>query len=290
MTEKLNLTNYIEEVTFFRNSIENSEIQKKNNSILFDRKAITSIFLMLIVLPEILIYSGKIGYALILYVGLLANLSLISIFLKDPEIRKLCQALLLLPLLRLINFSIPVFSEIPFISFVFIYSPMIIPIVILVIHQKFTYNQLGLDFKNILLYLPISILIGFILGQVEYSTMQITPLIPDISLISILKLTILMVLFVGVVEEIIFRSILQTRLEEIYGIWSGLILSSIIYGLMNSGCGNLYEIIYTFFVGLLIGYMFQKIRSLPLIAMIHGFINVFSFGILPYLKPGIGLF
>lgn len=288
--EKLNLTNCIEEVKFFKKPVENPEVQKPKNSISQIRKTLTGIFLLLIVLPELLIYSGKIGNALILYAGILAALSLISIFIKDQEIRNVCQALSLLSILRLINFSIPVFSEISLLSFVFIYAPMIIPITILAIHQKFTYKQLGLKFKNVSYYLPASILIGLILGQGEYSAMQTIQLMPDLSFINILKLAIVMILFVGIIEEIIFRSILQIRLEEIYGMWSGLILSSFIFGLMNSGYGSLYEIFYAFFVGLLIGYIFQKTRSLPLIAMTHGFINVFSFGIIPHLGPGFGLF
>lgn len=163
------------------------------------------------------------------------------------------------------NFSIPVFSEISLLSFVFICTPMTIPVTILAIHQKFTYEQLGLNFKNVSYYLPASILIGLILGQGEYSAMQTIQLIPDLSFINILKLTIVMILFVGIIEKIIFRSILQTRLEEIYGMWSGLLLSSLIFGLMNSGYGSPYEIFYAFFVGLLIGYMFQKTRSLLLL-------------------------
>ena len=95
------MTNCAEEVKFFRKSVENPEVQNPKNLISQSRKALTGIFLLLIVLPELLIYSGKIGDALILYAGILAALSLISIFLKDHEIRNVCQALLLLPILRL---------------------------------------------------------------------------------------------------------------------------------------------------------------------------------------------
>ena len=288
--EKLNLTTCIEEVKFFKKLVENPEVKNPKKSIFLSKKAFTSIILLLIFLPELLIYSGKIEDALFLYAGILAVLSLISIFLKDQEICNVCQALLLLPILRFVNFSIPVFSEVILLSFVFIYASMIIPITILAINQKFTYNQLGLKFKKIIYYFLLSIFIGLTLGHIEYSTIPATQLIPDLSIINILKLTIVMILFVGVIEEIVFRSILQTRLEEIYGSWSGLIFASLIFGLMNSGCGNLYKIFYAFFVGLLIGYLFQKTRSLPLIAMTHGFINIFAFGIIPHIKSEFVLF
>ncbi|MDD4121171.1 MAG: CPBP family glutamic-type intramembrane protease, partial [Clostridia bacterium] len=43
------------------------------------------------------------------------------------------------------------------------------------------------------------------------------------------------------------------------------------------------EMFYTAFVGLFMGYLFQKTRSLPFITLLHGFVNVFLFGIIPHL-------
>ena len=42
-------------------------------------------------------------------------------------------------------------------------------------------------------------------------------LIPDLSIFNLLMLSIVMIFFVGLVEEIIFRSILQNRLEMVLG-------------------------------------------------------------------------
>ncbi len=92
-----------------------------------------------------------------------------------------------------------------------------------------------------------------------------------------------MIFFVGVVEEIIFRSILQNRLQMLLGNGTGLIFTSILFGLMHALYGSFYEVLYASFVGLFIGYLFYRTRSLPLAAMIHGIINVFIFGIIPLL-------
>lgn len=66
-------------------------------------------------------------------------------------------------------------------------------------------------------------------------------------------------------------------------------LSSILFGLMHSGYEIFYEVIYAFFIGIIMGYLFYKTKSLPLTALIHGFSNVFLFGFIPYLGPGLGL-
>ena len=279
--EKLIMKNCGEETTILGKPTEN-QVQEKNSKYQ-SREALAGVLLLLIVLPESLIYSGEIKIALLLYACMLVALSLISIFVKEKEIRNICQAFLLLPILRLMNFSVPIFPEMPLLSFVFIYTPMIVPLTIVSTRQRFTYGRLGLDFKNVWYYLLAAIFIGLILGQAESFIIQTTPLISDLSLVNILMLTVVMIFFVGLTEELIFRSILQTSLEEVFGSRNGLILSSLIFGLMNFSYGALYEVFYAFFVGLLLGYMFQRTRSLPFIALVHGFINVFSFGILPHL-------
>ncbi|HPS90369.1 MAG TPA: CPBP family intramembrane metalloprotease, partial [Methanosarcina vacuolata] len=76
---------------------------------------------------------------------------------------------------------------------------------------------------------------------------------------------------------------------KIYGAWGGIILSSILFGFMHSAYGTYYEVLYTLFVGAIIGYMFYKTRSLPLITLIHGFVNIFLFGVIPHLGSGLGL-
>jgi uncharacterized protein len=288
--EKLSLTNYEEKIKVFEKYTTDMETQKQKSSVSHKKVVFAGILLLLIVFPEIMIYSGKIGVALLFYAGILAILSVSSIFVKNQEIRNICQVFLLLPILRLVNFSMPTFPMTSLLTFVFIYSTMVIPVSIVVVYQHFTKNQLGINFKSFLFLFPASIFIGMILGQGEYSIIQTVQLITDFSFINLLKLIFVMVVFVGVIEELIYRSILQTRLEEFFGMRSGLIISSLIFGFMNSSYGTLNEIIYASLVGLFIGYLFQKTRSLPFIALIHGFINVFSVGIIPYFGYRFGLF
>ena len=189
------MTNFDKNIRNFWNSAENPEIRQKNSKHQ-SREVLAGTLLLLIVLPESLIYSGNIEIALLLYVGTLVALSLITVFVKEQEIRNICQVFLLLPILRLMNFSVPFFPESPLLFFVFVYSPILIPLTIVVIRQQFTHEQLGLNFKKIGYYLPISILIGFVLGYGEFLLIQTTPLFPDLSLINILKLTVVMILFV----------------------------------------------------------------------------------------------
>ncbi|MPM56148.1 hypothetical protein SDC9_102949 [bioreactor metagenome] len=233
-------------------------------------------------IAEFMIYSGRIIEAMEVHALLLFGLSLSILYIKNVELQKTYQAFILLPVLRLVNLSMPAFYEITLYSFVFIYGLLTIPVTIALTNQGFTRERLGISFKRMWLYIPLSIILGLLFGAGEYFIIETNYLIPDLSIISLLILILIMVFLVGLIEEIVFRSILQNRLEMFLGSRGGVIVTSILFGLMHSGYGNIVEIFYTFLIGFIIGYLFYKTRSLPLVVMIHGFINVFLFGVIPH--------
>lgn len=238
---------------------------------------------------ELLIFSGRMDAAVWVHIGIVIILSLSDIFLKDPVIHKIYQAFMLLPVLRLINLSMPIFFETTLYTFIFVYGPLAIPVGVIILHQRDSLEKIGITMKHFVPYMLISIPLGFVLGFGEYLTIRAGYLIPDLGFENLLKLTIVMVFFVGLVEELIFRSLLQSRLEEALSVWEALLITSFMFGLMHSGYGTIHEILYTGFVGLIMGIAFYKTKSLPFVAVLHGFVNVFLFGILPHklgLLPG----
>ena len=197
--------------------------------------------------------------------------------------KQIIQSLMLLLQLRILSLAMPIFFTMTLYWYPLIYSPMFIPIYILIKNQGITLKDLGFTTRYIFLYIPAAVLIGFIIGFVEYEILDPPYLLTNPSIANITALIIIMFVFVGVIEEIIFRSILQTRFEEAIGLWQGLILTSILFGIMHSGYGMIEELIFTTIVGFILGFIFQKTRSLPFVVVIHGTVNVFLFGFLPYL-------
>lgn len=234
-----------------------------------------------IALAELMIYSGRKLEAMEIHALVLLGLSFSIIYIKNKDIQKTYQSFILLPILRLVDFSMPLFYEEKLYNLIFIYCLLAIPVSIAAINQEFTRTQLGITFKKIGIYIPLSVLMGLLLGAGEYIIVGKNPLIQDLSVLNLLNLTIIMVFLVSPIEEMIFRSILQNRLEIVLGSREALIVTSILFGLMHSGYGSIYEIFYVTLVGAVIGYLFYGTRSLPLVALIHGFMNVFFFGILP---------
>ncbi|MBN2110220.1 MAG: CPBP family intramembrane metalloprotease [Methanosarcinaceae archaeon] len=193
------------------------------------------------------------------------------------------QVLMLLPVLRLLSVSMPVFSEMTIYHYVYIYLPMLLPAYLIVRNQNLSPPEIGLTLHNSLIYIPVSIIMGALIGAGEYMIINSGYLIPDLSLSNLLKLSIIMICFVGLIEELVFRSLLQTRLENSFGKAKGLFVTSLLFAVMHSGYGNIDEILYAFIVGSILGYMFQRTRSLLLISLTHGFVNIFLFGLIPLL-------
>jgi len=241
---------------------------------------------------EILIYLGYPLYGMAVHIINLQFITLLIITEKkflsvfeDQNIKPFLQSLILLLLLRIINMAVPILfvHNIYWISI--IYGIMFIPIYLLIRHQEVTSKEVGLYCDrmhiNPLLYIPAALFIGFYLSWVEYSIIHPEPVIDNLSIPNLLILIMIMFIIIPIVEELIFRSILQSRLEKILGMHSGLLLASMIFGIMHSGYGMAGEIIFACLAGLLIGFIYQMTRCLPFIVIIHGTINVFAFGIFP---------
>jgi membrane protease YdiL (CAAX protease family) len=238
------------------------------------------------VLSLILILAGEIclffGYRVPSIAIHSLNIVLIIGFTILKTDRRLIQAILLISLLRIVNISMPVFFSFTIYWFASLYGIMFIPIALTISEQKLRLKDLGITFSQIYLF-PFAIILGIALGLIEYITLRPPALIPNFTQGEIFKLSIVMFFFIGLVEELIFRSMLQQRLEEKIGLFKGLMVASIIFGIMHSGYSNYYEFLFASFAGLTIGYGFQKTRSLPFAVIAHGVNNIILFGLMPFI-------
>ena len=102
-----------------------------------------------IALAEMQMYLGRQIQSLVIHVVILLGLSISTMFIKNEDIQKTYQALILLPIMRIINLSVPVFYETTLYSLVFIYSLLAVPASIAATQQEFTRTQLGLSLIHI---------------------------------------------------------------------------------------------------------------------------------------------
>ena len=231
----------------------------------------------LIVLAELLLFLGNMEAAMIIHAFNLVLIILSTIYVNN----RIYPILMLLPLFRLLNVAMPVFFQLTLYSYSLVYAPMFIPIYFLMKDHLLSRSEAGITFKGFWFYLPLAVALGFPLGWGEYNILHSGALVPDFSIKSILILSITMIVFVGFVEEFMFRSALQTVMSERFGSILGLLISSIIFGLMHSGYHLPLELLYVSFAGLVFGLFFWMTKSLPLIALAHGITNVSLFMVAP---------
>ena len=243
----------------------------------------------LILLAEILIFYGKPEAAMPIHALNLVFLSLSTIFVNN----RTYPALMLLPLFRLLNVAMPVFFHLTLYSYVLVYAPMFIPMYMILKERFITAKKTGLTFERFWFFLPVSISMGLALGWGEYMVIKPQMLVVDNDLQQMLILALTMIFFVGIVEEFVFRSSLQTVLQERIGLIGGLVLASVIFGFMHSGYHLTLELLYVILAGLAFGVLFWLSKSLPVVSLAHGVTNIAMFHrvpltpeLLPYLIIG----
>jgi membrane protease YdiL (CAAX protease family) len=238
-----------------------------------------------IIIGELLMFMGHVYSGLAVHIINIQAISIAIILGKfSDDIKKILQSMLLLLLLRIINLSMPQLFTFTLLWYTVIYGIMFVPIYYVIKNQNITLKDIGIDFKRWYIYLPAALLIGSAMAMLEFQILHPTPLIMNLNLQNLLLISMVMFVFVAAIEELIFRSILITRLEMVFGSSKSLLLSSLLFGIMHAGYGLLAEILFATFIGVILGFIFQKTRSFPFIVVIHGIANVLLLGVLPIIS------
>ena len=231
----------------------------------------------LIAAAELLIFFGHLSAAVTIHAINLVVLVLSAAYIEN----RVYPVLMLLPLFRLINLAMPVFFNLTFYSFPLFYAPMFLPMYLIIKNKSLSRQELGLTLRGIHYYVPLGLATGMLLGWVEYSLLRPQILTQSVGMEALLELSVVMIFFVGLVEEFVFRSALQTVAIERLGQIQGVLFTSFLFGFMHGGYHLTAEILFTFCAGLVFGIMFLKTASLPLVALTHGMTNVSLFLIVP---------
>jgi len=128
--------------------------------------------------------------------------------------------------------------------------------------------------SQLLLSLPV----GIASGAVEYLLLRPPPLtFRGDPIQSMLYVIVVMLLFVGVTEELLFRGLFQSFLATTLPAWIAVHISSILFGLMHIGWQNITEVLFAYFMGLIFGFTYLGFRSLVAPILIHGIGNIVMF-------------
>jgi membrane protease YdiL (CAAX protease family) len=139
-------------------------------------------------------------------------------------------------------------------------------------------NYSGIDIKFLRIghhrYLQFAeaIVVGIVLGTIEYLILGSTPLIQTL-IVEDAVFIIYIVFMIGLGEELIYRGLLQQIQEGLIGRKAALFLSSVLFGIMHLIWRNPLEFFFTTFAGFIFGLQFNRTNSIWVPTLSHALNN-----------------
>ena len=221
--------------------------------------------LVIFIISELLLVNSV--QNIILFYSFCSIFFLVFATMSEEEINRNYWGLLILPvILRMINLSLP---------FPIINSKL----QLFITYGIITYSSF-LMAKYMGIEMPylkgtkwyqyvIAFFMGLGLGSLEYYILGFVPIITILTEFDMIYL-IFTIFIIGFGEEIVYRGLVQTSQEIIFGEKAALFLTSVLFGIMHLIWRNPLEFFFTTFAGFIFGYQFYKTKSIwpPTIAHI----------------------
>jgi membrane protease YdiL (CAAX protease family) len=221
-----------------------------------------------------------IGLALFLAIGIYI---VISVPRLSQPITDCAESLALVPLYIVFTSSLPWF---------FINQQYLLPAVYCIIlalclwhiyQKRLSFSEVGFKKDKWLKYVLMGIAIGIPIGTAEYLILHPAPAFPTFEFKYLLRDLVYMVGFVGLGEELLFRGLVQRDLTKALGWKWGVILASLMFAVMHLTWRSIPELMFVFFAGLVLGYLYYRTKSLVMPIVTHGIGNVMLVSVMPYL-------
>lgn len=249
----------------------------------------------MIAIGEALLFNGNLeGCAIAHALNILLSV-LIPILLKQNPL--IWQAFSLVSLIRVLNLAMPTFHDLTMLWMPLIYGPILLVGFLMVRDEAKRPLEYACDLARFfrispsatgwkLYYLPFALIIAVVVANIEFvilsQTISDLRLVPELSPEYLALLFVVMVFFVGLGEEVVFRYILQTRLQASVGIGASLIITSLTFAFMHSGYTSPIYMVYVFGISMFLGLLYNRTKSLAFVALIHGALNFLLFSFLPF--------
>ncbi len=240
------------------------------------------LLLVTLIMSEILIVYSISWVGIICFWLILLYCTLQPLLNENVKGRDLLLGLSLVPLIRIMSISLPV-TKLPQIWwYPLIYIPLLVAAIIVMRVTGLKARDVGFISKGIYLQIPLGILGGLVLGSIEYIILRPQPLDIDLSFQQFWLPALVLFSTTGVVEEIMFRGVLQKLAVLVMG-FSGIVYVSIVFAIMHFGFYSSWDLLFVFVVAMLFSLVIKKTGSIWGLICAHGANNIMLFTIAPFL-------
>jgi uncharacterized protein len=196
--------------------------------------------------------------------------------------QKFLLTLALAPLIRLLSLSMPLLVF----PYTFWYLVVGIPLFLSVflVYRLIGYKpaEVGLSLGS---GLPLQLavgLTGLVFGYVEYRLLPPQLFTASFSQQNILLSALILLVFTGLLEELIFRGLMQrAALDAIKRL--GPLYVSLVFAVLHIGYQSILNLVFVFLVGLFFSLVVARTRSILGVSLAHGLTNIMLYLVLPVL-------
>ena len=221
--------------------------------------------------------AGIFSYSLILIAFIIQ-----SVFVQSSTNRNLVLALSLVPLVRILSLALPLGQLSLIYRFPLIYAPLLGATIAVMWATGLRPAAIGLNLRYWPYQVAGGVISGIGIGITEYLIIGTSPLINTFSLQEVWLPALVLILTTGLVEELMFRGVLQKLSEAAMGRQS-IIYVSLIFAILHLGFYSWGDVIFVFFVALFFAAIVKRTGSLLGAILAHGIANAVLFLVAPFI-------
>jgi membrane protease YdiL (CAAX protease family) len=236
-------------------------------------------YLFWLLVAELLVNLWYLRTAIVLDGALLTTLLVHGSFAPPPE-RRFVVGLALAPLIRLISLALPLGSLPVTYAWALTGLTLLVGVVTVIAVLGLTREELALRLDRPRLQLAIGLL-GLPIGTLGYLILRpASPVNYGSPWPALLVPVLVLLLFGGFLEELIFRGVLQATAWDLLG-WRAVVLVAVLSAILSLGFLSVLYTMLVFAVGVLFGWLVMRTGSLLGVSLAHGLASVTLLMVLP---------
>lgn len=242
-----------------------------------------SAILLTIIVAEVLTVYGHPLWGVMMHLSILVGFATGAIVAPTSATRDVLMVMLLAPLTRVVSLSVPIGEYNRLWWYVVTGVPMLCAAIVVM-------RSLGLRPANASLTLPrgwwwpLSFLVGasgVVLGGIEYWILRPDPLVASGSTSQLIIAVFILVICTGIVEELIFRGIMQSVITSIIGGSIAIAFTSAVFGVLHLGHLSLPDVAVVTLIGAYFGVVTARSSSLLGATLGHAVTNISLYLVIP---------